>query len=88
VEHAENLSAYALGALDPVEARAVRGHLARCPECRWQLDQLTVVKDVLDHVPLEALLDSSPDNEELLLEHTVDKPEPEYPPSADGPASP
>ena len=63
VEHAENLGAYTMGLLDPAEARAVRSHLADCPDCRRQLDELAEVKDLLDRVPLEALLDNSPGDE-------------------------
>jgi anti-sigma factor RsiW len=66
VMHADNLGAYALGILDPAEARAVRWHLAQCGDCRRQLDELGEAKDVLDRVPLEALLDVSPDGGELL----------------------
>jgi anti-sigma factor RsiW len=62
-EHAENLGAYALGLLDPAEARPVDAHVAGCSDCRRQLDELAVVKDTLDRVPLEALLDNSPGDE-------------------------
>ena len=64
VEHPENLGAYAMGLFDPAEARKVRGHLAHCPGCRRQLDELVEVRNVLDQVPLESLLDASPDDEE------------------------
>jgi anti-sigma factor RsiW len=53
-----------MGLFDPAEARAVRGHLAHCPDCRRQLDELVEVKDVLDQVPLESMLDASPDGGE------------------------
>jgi hypothetical protein len=66
-EHPEDLGAHALGALGPAEAAAVREHAARCHDCGQQLDDFAKVKDVLDRVPLEALLDSSPDGGKLLL---------------------
>jgi anti-sigma factor RsiW len=59
--HPENLGAYALDALDPAEAAAVRRHVADCRECGQQLDELAEAKDALDRVPLEELLDISPD---------------------------
>jgi anti-sigma factor ChrR (cupin superfamily) len=65
--HPENLGVYALGALGPVEAAAVREHTAHCRECRQWLDEFAEVRDVLDRVPLADLLDSSPDAEEFLL---------------------
>jgi len=64
--HPENLGAFALDALCPAEAEAVRIHTARCPDCKRQLDELAEVRDVLDRVPLEALLDAAPDGTGLL----------------------
>jgi len=60
-DHPEGLGAYALDALGPAEAAAIREHTARCRDCRQHLDELAEVRDVLDGVPLEALLDSSSD---------------------------
>jgi anti-sigma factor RsiW len=65
--HPENLTAYALGALGPVEAQAVREHTAHCRDCRQQLGEFAEVRDVLDRVALEDLLNSSPDGGEFLL---------------------
>jgi hypothetical protein len=41
------LEAYALGALDPAEAAAVRQHLESCPQCRSRLSQLRATVDEL-----------------------------------------
>jgi hypothetical protein len=43
----ERLESYALGALEPGEAEAVREHLAGCPECSVQLDSWQLVTDSL-----------------------------------------
>jgi anti-sigma factor RsiW len=64
--HPENLGAYALDALDPAEAELVRRHADGCPECRQQIDELAEARGMLDSVPLEALLDASPDGTGLL----------------------
>jgi anti-sigma factor RsiW len=60
-EHLVDLGAYALGGLDPARAGAVREHAARCGDCRQQLDEFAEVTAMLDLIPLEALLDGSPD---------------------------
>jgi anti-sigma factor RsiW len=65
------LGAYVLGALDEREARAVEDHVASCPECRTELDELTALKDVLGEVPPEAFLDGPPDDGALLLQRTL-----------------
>jgi anti-sigma-K factor RskA len=43
----EELAAYALGALEPAEARALEQHLADCEECRERLRWLQPAVDVL-----------------------------------------
>jgi hypothetical protein len=43
----ERLEAYALGALEPDEAEAVREHLARCPECASEFANWERVTDEL-----------------------------------------
>jgi anti-sigma-K factor RskA len=43
----EQLAAYALGALEPDEAEAIREHLARCDECRTELESFGRVADGL-----------------------------------------
>jgi len=52
----EQLEAYALGALEPEEAEAVRDHLLRCPECASELATWERVTDGLT----TALAASSP----------------------------
>lgn len=47
------LGAYVLGALDPVEAAAVREHLAACPQCRAAYDELTPLPRLLSTVSSE-----------------------------------
>ncbi|MEA5453937.1 zf-HC2 domain-containing protein [Sinomonas sp. JGH33] len=55
MNHAElrlSLGAYLLGGLDLEEARAVEQHLASCPECRAEVEQLEILPALLDAVPV------------------------------------
>jgi anti-sigma factor RsiW len=47
----DELAAYALGALEPAEAEAVRAHLETCAACR---DELAALQQVVDTLPLSA----------------------------------
>jgi anti-sigma factor RsiW len=50
VEHdryQEDVGAYLLGALEPAEQASFEGHLAGCPECRAEVEQLRVGADAL-----------------------------------------
>ncbi|MGH9088659.1 MAG: zf-HC2 domain-containing protein, partial [Acidimicrobiales bacterium] len=44
---AELLGAYALDAVDPDEAQVVADHLAECPRCRAEVDELRAVAAAL-----------------------------------------
>lgn len=70
-EHPDSLGAHALGGLGPAEAAAVREHTAHCRDCRQQLDEFAEVTDLLDQVPLEALLGSRPDGGSTLPSRTT-----------------
>ncbi len=48
---ATDLGAYVLGALEPEEARAFRGHLDTCALCRDEVERLALAAD---HLPLAA----------------------------------
>ncbi|KHL04000.1 anti-sigma factor family protein [Sinomonas humi] len=55
------LGAYLLGALDPEEARAVEDHVATCPACQAQIEELETLPALLDGVPsarAEALVEA------------------------------
>lgn len=65
------LGAYALGALEPDEAREVDEHLATCAECRAELAELEEMKEFLGEVPPEAFLDGPPPDGDLLLQRTL-----------------
>lgn len=65
------LGAFAIGALDPVEARMVQGHIAGCPDCQREVNELMMIRRALDQVPPEAFLDGPPDNGDLLLRRTL-----------------
>jgi anti-sigma factor RsiW len=66
----EELGAHALGLLDPAQSRAVEEHLAGCPACRREWEELRGMVDLLDDVPPEAFLDGPPDAE-LVLRRTL-----------------
>jgi anti-sigma factor RsiW len=70
VHEPEELGAHALGLLDPAQSRALEAHLADCPACRREWEELRGMVEVLDDVPPEAFLDGPPDAD-LLLQRTV-----------------
>ncbi|MEA2412495.1 MAG: hypothetical protein QOC77_3056 [Thermoleophilaceae bacterium] len=45
--YADDVGAYLLGALEPAEQAAFEGHLASCPSCRDELEQLRMAVDAL-----------------------------------------
>ncbi|MFC4855005.1 anti-sigma factor family protein [Actinophytocola glycyrrhizae] len=65
------LGAYALGALDPVEARQVHEHLTTCVDCQREVNELMMIRRALDQVPPEAFVDGPPENGDLLLRRTL-----------------
>jgi hypothetical protein len=65
------LGAYAIGALDPVEARMVHEHLGTCLECQREVNELMMIRRALDQVPPEAFLDGPPEDGDLLLRRTL-----------------
>jgi anti-sigma factor RsiW len=66
----EELGAHALGLLDAAQSRAVEEHLAGCPACRREWEELRGMVNLLDDVPPEAFLDGPPDAD-LMLHRTV-----------------
>jgi anti-sigma factor RsiW len=66
----EELGAHALGLLDAAQSRAVEEHLAGCPACRREWEELRGMVDLLDDVPPEAFLDGPPEAD-LMLQRTV-----------------
>ena len=65
------LGAYVLGALDEQEVREVDEHLASCPDCSRELDDLRAMEAALGEVPPEAMLDGPPEGGDLLLQRTL-----------------
>ena len=70
VHDPEELGAHALGLLDAAQSRAVEEHLAGCPACRREWEELRGMVDLLDDVPPEAFLDGPPDGD-LVLQRTL-----------------
>jgi anti-sigma factor RsiW len=66
----EELGAHVLGLLDPTQSRAVEEHLAGCPACRREWEELRGMVNLLDDVPPEAFLDGPPDAD-LMLRRTL-----------------
>ena len=74
------LGAYAIGALDPVEARQVHEHLTTCLDCQREVSELMMIRRALDQVPPEAFIDGPPENGDLLLRRTLRQVRDEVPP--------
>jgi hypothetical protein len=74
------LGAYALGALDPVEARQVHEHLTNCLDCQREVNELMMIRRALDQVPPEAFIDGPPAEGDLLLRRTLRQVRTEAPP--------
>ena len=71
-EHPNDLlGLYSLEALDADEKDQVSEHLANCPGCREELDELESLRARLEQVPAEAFLDGPPDGGDLLLARTI-----------------
>ncbi len=70
VHDAEELGAHALGLLDAAQSRAVEEHLAGCPACRREWEELRGMVHLLDDVPPEAFLEGPPDGD-LMLQRTL-----------------
>jgi hypothetical protein len=71
-EHPNDLlGLYSLEALDADDEHQVSEHLANCPGCREELDELESLRARLEHVPAEAFLDGPPDGGDLLLARTI-----------------
>ncbi|GGU60541.1 anti-sigma factor family protein [Lentzea flava] len=65
------LGAYVLGALDEQEVREMDEHLASCPDCTRELEDLRAMEAYLGEVPPEAMLDGPPEGGDLLLQRTL-----------------
>jgi anti-sigma factor RsiW len=62
----DELSAYALGALDADEVARIEAHLHDCPDCRAALADLRQVTDQLDRLPPETFVHGPPDGDQAL----------------------
>jgi anti-sigma factor RsiW len=66
----EELGAYVMGLLPREQAHAVEEHLAVCPECHREWEELHQMTDLLDEVPPEVFLEGPPDGD-LVLQRTL-----------------
>ncbi|MCU1665707.1 MAG: anti-sigma factor [Pseudonocardia sp.] len=66
----EEMGAHILGLLDAERARAVEEHLAVCPACRREWEELREMTDLLGEVPPEVFLEGPPDGD-LVLQRTL-----------------
>jgi Putative zinc-finger len=67
VHYPEELGAQVLGLLDPVQNHAIQEHLAGCPACRREWEELRGMVTLLDDVvPPEAGLEGPPDADFML----------------------
>jgi anti-sigma factor RsiW len=69
-EHVD-IAGYLMEMLTPEEKQQADEHLARCPECRAEVDSMQEWADALRNVPEEMLLDGPPDDADLLLQRTL-----------------
>ncbi|HVV18097.1 MAG TPA: zf-HC2 domain-containing protein [Pseudonocardiaceae bacterium] len=61
------LAAYCLDALPSDEVEEVNEHVRTCPDCQRDLAELRELREILDQVPPEALLDGEAEDSELLF---------------------
>lgn len=66
-----NLVDYAVGLLDPSAAQATETHLAICPQCRQEFEQLRNVDTALRDLPPEMFFDAPPAGGELALQRAI-----------------
>jgi hypothetical protein len=82
-EHPELLGAYVMGLVDDAERAEIEAHLAVCGVCQAEIAELAGLRDVLDAVPRQAVLDdlaaldaadrpgAPPPGDDLLLRRTL-----------------
>jgi Anti-sigma-K factor rskA, C-terminal/Putative zinc-finger len=69
---ADLIGPYVLGALEPDEMEAMRGHLARCPRCAAEVRALSALPALLDHAQADdQIAPLSPGLEEEVLDRFV-----------------
>ena len=55
----ELVTEYLEGTLDPPTVAAIEAHLAICPPCLEYIDQFRTTVDLLGHVPVDSLSDTT-----------------------------
>jgi hypothetical protein len=65
------LAAYAIGVLDGEDIQVTEAHIAECPHCRQELQELREIDGALRGMPPELFLDGPPSDGELVLQRTL-----------------
>jgi anti-sigma factor RsiW len=69
--HHVDIERYVVRDFSPAELRAVEAHLGSCPPCHDEAVSLMTIRDALEGLPPEILLEGPPADGDLLLQRTL-----------------
>lgn len=81
-DQSDQVALLAIGALDPQEQAAVEAHVAACPQCRQELEQLRAVADTFVYAPTDVLRPTAPLWDQLARRIAVDSGSPPVQPDS------